>query len=86
MRPENVTVRPAPKAVSDSAFDVPATIRDVTYLGAGWRVALELPDGQSLLASVMRGDELAGSLAPGKPVVARWAPTSVAVLPSEVSL
>jgi len=86
VRPENVTVRPAPKAVSDSAFDVPATIRDVTYLGAGWRVALELPDGQSLLASVMRGDELAGSLAPGKPVVARWAPTSVAVLPSEVSL
>jgi putative spermidine/putrescine transport system ATP-binding protein len=85
VRPENVALHPAPKALSDSAFGVPATIREVTYLGAGWRVALELPDGQPLLANVMRGDDLAGSLAPGRSVVARWAPASVAVLTSQES-
>jgi len=85
VRPENVALHPTPKAVSDSVFGVPATIREVTYLGAGWRVALELPDGQSLLANVMRGDQLAGSLALGRSVVARWAPASVAVLPSQES-
>jgi putative spermidine/putrescine transport system ATP-binding protein len=85
VRPENVSVRSAPQIVSDSAPGVPATIRDVTYLGAGWRVALELSDGQSLLASIMRGDDAAGHLAPGKPVIARWAPASVAVLPAEGS-
>ena len=85
VRPENVTVRPAPEAVSDSAFGVPATIRDITYLGAGWRVTLELSDGQSLLASIVRGDDVAGYLGPGKPVIARWAPASVAVLPTEGS-
>ncbi|MBN9548209.1 MAG: polyamine ABC transporter ATP-binding protein [Alphaproteobacteria bacterium] len=85
VRPENVSVRLGPEVVSDSACGVPATIRDVTYLGAGWRVALELSDGQSLLASIMRGDDAAGHLAPGKPVIARWAPASVAVLPAEGS-
>jgi putative spermidine/putrescine transport system ATP-binding protein len=83
VRPENVTVHPLRDAVTHDVFGVPATIREVTYLGAGWRVALELSDGQSLLASIMRGDEMAGSLEPGKAVVARWPPTSVAVLPSE---
>jgi putative spermidine/putrescine transport system ATP-binding protein len=60
-------------------------IRDVTYLGAGWRVTLELPDGQKLLASIMRGDDFARELAPGKCVVARWAPASVAVLAADAS-
>jgi len=94
VRPENVSVclgpEPSPglrpgsetETVSDSAFGVPATIRDVTYLGAGWRVALELPDGQSLLASITRGNDVASYLDPGKPVIARWAPSSVAVLPT----
>jgi putative spermidine/putrescine transport system ATP-binding protein len=85
VRPENVSVRPVPEVVADSAFGVPATIRDITYLGAGWRVMLELPDGQSLLASIVRGDDVAGYLGPGKPVIARWAPASVAVLPTEGS-
>jgi putative spermidine/putrescine transport system ATP-binding protein len=85
VRPENVSVHSAPQIVSDSAPGVPATIRDVTYLGAGWRVALELSDGQSLLASITRGDDGAGHLAPGKPVIARWMPASVAVLPAEGS-
>ncbi len=85
VRPEHVSVHAVPEVKSDGAFGVPATIRDVTYLGAGWRVALELSDGQSLLASIKRGDEVAGDLAPGKPVVARWAPASVAILPTEGS-
>jgi putative spermidine/putrescine transport system ATP-binding protein len=85
VRPENVSIHSVPKVKSNSAFGVPATVRDVTYLGAGWRVALELSDGQSLLASIMRGDEVAGDLAPGKSFVARWAPASVAVLPAEGS-
>ncbi|MDQ0470000.1 polyamine ABC transporter ATP-binding protein [Labrys wisconsinensis] len=85
VRPETVSVRSGPDVVSDGASGIPATIRDVTYLGAGWRVALELSDGQSLLASVMRGDDAAGHLIPGKPVVARWTPASVAVLPAEGS-
>jgi putative spermidine/putrescine transport system ATP-binding protein len=82
VRPENVSLHEAP---SNGAFAVSSTIRDVTYLGAGWRVALQLSDGQSLLADVMRGDVLAGSLEPGKSVNARWAPASVAVLPTEGS-
>ncbi|RWX68852.1 polyamine ABC transporter ATP-binding protein [Mesorhizobium sp. M2A.F.Ca.ET.039.01.1.1] len=85
VRPENVSIRGAAEASSDGAFGVAATVRDATYLGAGWRVALELSDGQSLLASIMRGDDVAGRLAPGLPVVARWAPASVAVLPTEGS-
>lgn len=85
VRPENVSVHSVDEIRSSDSFAVPATIRDVTYLGAGWRVALQLSDGQSLLANVMRGDLLAGSLAPGKEVIARWAPTSVAVLPTEGS-
>jgi putative spermidine/putrescine transport system ATP-binding protein len=85
VRPENVSIHPVREAGSHGAFGIGATIRDVTYLGAGWRVALDLSDGQSLLASIMRGDELAGSLEPGKQVVARWAPASVAVLPTEGS-
>jgi len=84
VRPENVSFRPAAED-SDSALGVPATIRDVTYLGAGWRVTLELSDGQALLASTMRGDEAAGPLVPGKAVVARWAQASVATLPAEGS-
>ena len=85
VRPENVYFRPGPEGESDGAFGIPATIRDVTYLGAGWRVTLELPDGQKLLASIMRGDDAARDLAPGKPVVARWAPASVAVLAADAS-
>jgi putative spermidine/putrescine transport system ATP-binding protein len=85
VRPENVSVHAPSEAVSDGAFGVPAIIRDVTYLGAGWRVAFELPDGQSLLASVLRGHDVAGGLVPGNRVVARWTPASVAVLPTEAS-
>ncbi|MGV2184068.1 ABC transporter ATP-binding protein [Rhizobium rhizogenes] len=85
VRPENVSLHSSSKPLTDGAFGVSATIRDVTYLGAGWRVALQLSDGQSLLANVMRGDELAGSLTPGKTVIAQWAPASVAVLPTEGS-
>lgn len=85
VRPENVSIRAAAAPASDGAFGVSATIRDVTYLGAGWRVALDLSDGQSLLATVMRGDDAAGDLAPGKSVIARWAPASIAVLPTEGS-
>ncbi|RDJ19897.1 polyamine ABC transporter ATP-binding protein [Bosea caraganae] len=83
VRPENVAVRSATSAAADGAFGIPAKIRDVTYLGAGWRVTLALPDGQSLLATVVRGDEAAGRLEPGKDVIARWAPGAVAVLPAE---
>jgi putative spermidine/putrescine transport system ATP-binding protein len=83
IRPENVFIRSADPAVSDSEFGVPATIREVTYLGAGWRVALELADGQSLLASIPRGHDVAGGLGPGRAVIARWTPESVAVLPTE---
>jgi len=85
VRPENVTLHPVGGAATSDSFGVAATIQEVTYVGAGWRVALQLADGQSLLASVMRGSEMAGSLAPGKPVVARWASISVASLPSEGS-
>ncbi len=83
VRPESVSVHLVHEAHSNEVFGVPATIRDVTYLGSGWRVALQLSDGQSLLANVMRGDLLAGSLEPGTSVIARWAPASVAVLPTE---
>jgi putative spermidine/putrescine transport system ATP-binding protein len=85
VRPENVSVHPVREAASDGVSGVPATIRDITYLGAGWRVTLELPDGQSLLASIVRGDPMAGNLTPGESVVARWAPAFVAVLPAETS-
>lgn len=83
VRPENVALHSASSSPVNRTFGIPATIRDITYLGAGWRVGLELSDGQFLLANVMRGDELAGSLVPGKSVVAQWASTAVAVLPSE---
>ncbi|PYE31888.1 putative spermidine/putrescine transport system ATP-binding protein [Rhizobium sp. PP-WC-1G-195] len=85
VRPENVTIRSPLKTRTEQTFGVSATIREATYLGAGWRVALQLSDGQSLLANVMRGDDLAGSLAPGAPVIAQWQPASVAVLPTEGS-
>ena len=85
VRPENVSVHAVTETQADDAFGIPATIRDITYLGAGWRVTLDLPDGQSLLASVVRGDAMGGELGPGKPVIARWAQTSVAVLPTEAS-
>ncbi|NTI78769.1 ABC transporter ATP-binding protein [Rhizobium rhizogenes] len=83
VRPENVTILSPLKPSTESSFGVSATIRDVTYLGAGWRVALQLSDGQSLLANVMRGDDLAGSLTPGAAVIAQWPPASVAILPTE---
>ncbi|MBX4952722.1 polyamine ABC transporter ATP-binding protein [Rhizobium binae] len=83
VRPENVSLRSPAKEPIEKAFSVPATIQEVIYLGAGWRVALKLSDGQSLLANVMRGDDLAGNLAPGAQVIAQWQPTSVAVLPAE---
>jgi putative spermidine/putrescine transport system ATP-binding protein len=83
VRPENVVISAAVNAASCSSFGVPAVIRESTYLGSGWRVALELSGGQSLLAAIMRGDEMAGDLAPGKSVIARWMPASVAVLPTE---
>lgn len=85
VRPENVMIRSPSKATIENTFGVSATIREVTYLGAGWRVALQLSDGQSLLANVMRGDDSAGSLAPGEPVMAQWQAASVAVLPTEGS-
>jgi spermidine/putrescine ABC transporter ATP-binding subunit len=85
VRPENVSVHPATEAVSGDIPGVPATVRDITYLGAAWRVTLELPDRQLLLASVVRGDHMAGHLAPGESVVARWDPAFVAVLPAEKS-
>ncbi|MEX5567297.1 polyamine ABC transporter ATP-binding protein [Pseudomonas syringae] len=83
VRPENVALHSASSSPVNHTFGIPATISDITYLGSGWRVGLELSDGQFLLANVMRGDELAGSLVPGKSVVAQWASTAVAVLPSE---
>ncbi len=85
VRPEHVCVHPVMEAGSGDVSGVPATIRDVTYLGAGWRVTLELPDGQSLLASIVRRDHMAKPLAPGESVVARWSPAFVVALPSEKS-
>jgi putative spermidine/putrescine transport system ATP-binding protein len=85
VRPENVSVHPVLEAGAGNVSGVPATVRDITYLGAGWRVTLELPDGQSLLASVVRGHDVAGQLVPGNRVIAQWTPTSVAVLPTEGS-
>lgn len=85
VRPESVSLHAVEDQRGDIPFGVPATIKDATYLGAGWRVALQLSDGQSLLANIMRGDLLAGRLQSGKSVVARWAPASVAVLPAEGS-
>jgi putative spermidine/putrescine transport system ATP-binding protein len=85
VRPENVSVHPVPEGASGDVFGIPATIRDITYLGAGWRVTLELPDEQNLIASIMRGDDIAGYLGPGTSVIARWAPSAVAVLPTEGS-
>jgi putative spermidine/putrescine transport system ATP-binding protein len=85
VRPETVSIHPVREAGSFETFGISAIIRDVTYLGAGWRVTLDLSDGQSLLANIMRGDQMSGSLEPGKQVVARWAPASVAVLPTEGS-
>lgn len=83
VRPESVSLHAETPSGTSNDFGVSATIREVTYLGAGWRVALELSDGQSLLASVMRGDDLAGQLVPGNRVIARWGTASVAVLPTE---
>jgi putative spermidine/putrescine transport system ATP-binding protein len=86
VRPENVSVHSVTETLADGVSGIPATIRDITYLGAGWRVGLELSDGQPLLASIMRGDDAAaGGFVPGQPVIARWAPASVAVLPTEGS-
>lgn len=83
VRPENISIRSSSKAASGDDFGVTATVREITYFGSGWRVALELPDGQSLLASVMRGHELAGKLETGESVFAQWASKSIAVLPTE---
>lgn len=83
VRPENVSLHPRSEAELGDVRGVPATIRDVTYLGSGWRVTLELSDGQSLLVSVVRGDPMAEHLVPGQSVVARWAPAYVAALPAE---
>lgn len=85
VRPETVSLHPVNETGSYETFGISATIRDATYLGAGWRVTLDLSDGQSLLANIMRGDQMAGRLTPGEKVVARWAPASVAVLPTEGS-
>ncbi|RWI48074.1 MAG: polyamine ABC transporter ATP-binding protein [Mesorhizobium sp.] len=85
VRPEKVSVHSVNDARSGEAFSVPATIREVTYLGPGWRVELQLSDGQLLLANIMRGDLLAGELEPGKSVIARWASASVTTLPTEGS-
>ena len=85
VRPEDVAVSQPSESVTEVAFGVPATVRDVTYLGAGWRVALELADGQPLLASVMRGHSAAGKLAPGNRVIARWSPGAAVPLPAEAS-
>jgi spermidine/putrescine ABC transporter ATP-binding subunit len=83
VRPENVTVHSVQESEQHDVPGLPATIREVTYLGASWRVVLELADGQSLLASVVRGHHMTVNLAPGEPVIARWAPAFVAVLPAE---
>lgn len=83
VRPENVSLHPVQEAQGSGLPGVSATIRDVTYLGAGWRVTLALPDGQTLLASIVRGDLAPEDLVPGHRVLARWAPEFVAVLPAE---
>lgn len=85
VRPENVSVYSASNVSLKSSSGVSAKIRDITYLGSGWRVGLELTDGQTLLANIMRDDEIAVNLEIGQPVIAQWSPTSVAVLPSEES-
>ncbi|MCJ9670050.1 MULTISPECIES: ABC transporter ATP-binding protein [unclassified Neorhizobium] len=85
VRPENVSLRAPTDPMTDVNMGVPATVKDITYLGAGWRVTLILPDGQTLLATIIRGDEVASYLAPGKSVIAHWPPQAVAVLPAEGS-
>ncbi|MDP9155481.1 MAG: polyamine ABC transporter ATP-binding protein [Pseudomonadota bacterium] len=85
VRPENVSIHSVNEAVSGDVCGVPATIRNITYLGAGWHVTLELPDGQTLLANIVRGDHLTAKLAPGESVVVRWVPRVVAILPAEKS-
>jgi putative spermidine/putrescine transport system ATP-binding protein len=85
VRPEKVSVFVEAEFDPQSGFGVPATIREATYLGAHWRLTLELSDGQCLLASVVRGDRPADHLAPGRSVVAQWESASVAVLAAEGS-
>ncbi|WP_064713500.1 ABC transporter ATP-binding protein [Rhizobium bangladeshense] len=85
VRPENVSLRAATGPLLDEVPGVPATVRDITYLGSGWRVTVVLPDGQTLLSTIIRGDEVASYLAPGRPVIAHWPPQAVALLPVEGS-
>ena len=83
VRPEDVVVRSGDGELGPNTSSLPATVRDITYLGSGWRLTLVLADGQPLLASVLRGDAVAGHLRPGKPVLVTWAPKAIAVLPAE---
>ena len=83
VRPEDVVVRSGDGELGPNTSSLPATIREITYLGSGWRLTLVLADGQPLLASVLRGDAVAGHLRPGKPVLVTWAPKAIAVLPAE---
>ncbi|WP_116083310.1 ABC transporter ATP-binding protein [Tropicimonas sp. IMCC34011] len=83
VRPENVALRSIESSNPSGQFGIPVTIREITYVGSGWRVSTELDDGQSLLANIPRGHDLAGNLADGLNVIATWDPTSVAILPAE---
>lgn len=55
----------------------------VTYISAGWQLALELSDGQALLARVPLGYPASRNLTSGKTIIVYWSPESVAVLSSE---
>ena len=76
LRPESVVVEPAGAHTQRSPSAVPAVVQSITYLGAAWRVAVELADGQTLLATMDR-QGAAERLRPGEPVLLHWAPDAV---------
>lgn len=77
VRPESVRLTHADEDTGDG-HGIPATVASHHFLGPITRVRVEAPAGQELRIDVPTGS--AGWLAPGTPVVARFAPEDARVL------
>jgi putative spermidine/putrescine transport system ATP-binding protein len=83
VRPEHVALAPVGGPVPASHNAVTGRTREVTYLGAGLRIDLDLPDGRRLIARTGTRDTHVPQV--GDNVVAHWKPDHALAVTDDVA-
>jgi spermidine/putrescine transport system ATP-binding protein len=80
IRPERITVQPAPEPAPDGWQELDGTLTEIRYLGTHWRLVVTLDGGQPLVAQQQSGQAEVGLAHPGQRVRVCFRPREAVVV------